>query len=44
MTDLSQQVPPSSLAWTCPTCGRRFHRTGQSCVCDTTTVEAHLHD
>lgn len=35
---------PSSLAWACPTCGRRFHRAGQTHVCDTTTVEDHLRD
>ena len=35
---------PPVLAWTCPTCGRRFHRAGQTHVCDTTTVEDHLRD
>lgn len=47
MTDLSDTIPPSPpsvLAWTCPTCGRSFRRTGQSHVCDTTTVEDHLQD
>jgi Domain of unknown function (DUF5655) len=29
-------------AWTCPTCGRSFQRTGQSHVCGTVTVEDHL--
>ncbi len=33
---------PSLGAWTCPTCGRSFHRTGQLHVCGTTTVEDHL--
>lgn len=32
----------TSERWTCPTCGRNFHRSGQSHVCDTTTVEDHL--
>jgi len=35
---------PSSPAWTCPTCGRSFHRIKQPHVCDTTTVEDHLRD
>lgn len=35
---------PSVVAWTCPTCGRRFHRAGQTHVCDSTTVEDHLRD
>lgn len=47
MTDPSKKTGPSSppaLAWTCPTCGRRFHRARQPHVCDTTTVEDHLRD
>ncbi len=47
MTGPSKTALPSasaSLAWTCPTCGRRFQRTGQTHVCDTTTVEDHLRD
>ena len=32
----------SPSAWTCPTCGRSFQRTGQTHVCGTTTVEDHL--
>jgi hypothetical protein len=47
MTDLSNKTGPSSpslLVWTCPTCGRSFQRTGQTHVCDTTTVEYHLRD
>jgi Domain of unknown function (DUF5655) len=47
MTDPSNKIPPSAPsvpAWTCPTCGRSFHRTRQSHVCDTTTVEDHLQD
>jgi hypothetical protein len=28
--------------WSCPDCGRKFARTGQKHVCDTTTVEDHL--
>jgi hypothetical protein len=28
--------------WTCPQCGRRFARTNQQHVCDTTTVDDHL--
>lgn len=47
MTDPSKKTPPtppSLLAWTCPTCGRSFHRTKQPHVCDTTTVEDHLRD
>lgn len=35
---------PSLPTWTCPTCGRTFHRAGQTHVCDTTTVEDHLRD
>lgn len=47
MTDSSSETRPSSsssLVWTCPACGRSFQRTGQSHVCDTTTVEDHLRD
>lgn len=47
MSDVSKKVlpsTPSSLAWTCPTCGRRFQRNMQSHVCDTTTVEDHVRD
>lgn len=45
MTTNQQEPVPSDLlvrAWTCPTCGRSFQRTGQSHVCATTTVEDHL--
>ena len=44
MTGNQQPVPsdPTGRAWTCPTCGRSFQRTGQSHVCSTTTVEDHL--
>ncbi len=41
----SKKTDPSSpplLMWTCPTCGRKFHRSKQPHVCDTTTVEDHL--
>jgi hypothetical protein len=47
MTDPSNKTlpsVPSSPAWTCPTCGRSFHRIKQPHVCDTTTVEDHLRD
>lgn len=47
MTGQGKKTLPStsaSLAWTCPSCGRRFHRAGQTHVCDTTTVEDHLRD
>ena len=47
MTDPSKKTGPSSpslLVWTCPICGRSFHRTKQSHVCDTKTVEDHLRD
>lgn len=45
MTDPSKTALPSRpslVAWTCPICGRSFHRAGQTHVCDTTTVEDHL--
>jgi hypothetical protein len=31
-----------AISWTCPQCGRRFARTNQQHVCDTTTLEDHL--
>ena len=47
MTIKEHQLVPSDTsgrAWTCPTCGRSFQRTGQTHVCSTTTVEDHLRD
>lgn len=45
---INQQQPvpsdPTGRAWTCPTCGRKFQRTGQKHICSTTTVEDHLRD
>ncbi len=49
-TSQQEPFPSDSLggrlprAWTCPTCGRSFQRTGQSHVCGTVTVEDHLRD
>ncbi len=43
-TKRSSKPLQSMTAWTCPKCGRRFARQGQSHICSTMTVNDHFAD